>query len=92
MLLNGKFYPKVKVLAKRLSIDPEKLNHSQICSNKALINLRLYIKENKLFSLDRMEDEDGVRSEQMKQLIFNLVQSKWKEKTSQLYSRIFSKN
>jgi hypothetical protein len=91
-LLNGGFYPKTKVLEKRLVLNPSNLTPSQIFSNKLLINLYLYIKEHKLFTLQKFENENGIRSKKMKILILSLMQEKWKQKTNQLYNKIFTIN
>ena len=89
LLLNAVFFPKFKVLSKRLILDPEKLNYSQLFSNQVLIKLRLHVLKHKLFSAAQMRGNQGVNSPEMKPLILALVQSKWKAKTIELYERIF---
>lgn len=89
MILNGSYYPKVKVLENKLLFDVSKLSMDQMFSSKSILPLLLYVKKHRLFSQKLLESQHGIENEQFKGLILDLVQPKWQSKCKSMYHKIF---
>jgi HrpA-like RNA helicase len=89
MMLNGSYYPRVKVLDNKFVFDASKLSMDQMFSHKGILPLLLHIKKHRLFTQRLMDSEQGVNSARCKALILNLLQPKWQTKCSSMYHKIF---